>query len=148
MRTMRGKLSVGTCIAVIAVVFLAPSIRAEEVTETPKAITPSATELISGECLPDLDGVQMAGGTTGVRSDLSLSVGCLPSQPLSCAQMPQYQGGSCSCESQLLARRCLACDVHLKGQVLSTTCTSRPPPCQGTCDIQQVITRSSLSCAG
>ena len=74
------------------------------------------------------------------------SGGCLPSQALTCAQMPIPVGGTCSCSAVLLPRRCKACDVKFKGHVLQTTCTVSVPCNNPGCDIQPNFSRTGFSC--
>ena len=71
---------------------------------------------------------------------------CLPSEPLTCAQMPIPQGGSCSCTSVLLPKKCKSCSGG-KGQELSTTCTVHVPCTNQPCDISQNYSRTGRSCA-
>ena len=72
---------------------------------------------------------------------------CLPGQALTCAQMPTPVGGSCSCSSMLLHKKCRTCITGQKGQVLSTTCTVHVPCTSPPCDISQNFSRTAQSCS-
>jgi len=91
-------------------------------------VLPAATE-VAGKTDPELIGIS-----------------CLPSTPLSCADMPSTYNSTCSCSSTLQPVRCKSCDGG-KGQVLQTTCTVSFTCTSEPCDIQQNITRSAVSCA-
>ena len=144
MDSKRVRMVVGMCTAAVALTFLVASPQAwaqgEDVAE-PSPADIDADALLD-EPAAEPEGVQVA---EGPRAAIFIG-SCLPSSPLSCAQLPVPQGGSCSCQSQLEPVRCKACDGSFKGQVLKTTCTIRPAPCQGICDIQPVTTRTGYSC--
>ena len=96
----------------------------------------------------DFDAALPALAEEGSCEEVGLIIGpnCLPSTAISCAGLPVPVGGSCSCSSQVLNKRCKSCDPRFKGVVLQTTCIIRPAPCTGNCDIQAPITRTGLSC--
>lgn len=72
---------------------------------------------------------------------------CLPGTALTCAQMPIPAGGTCSCSSTLLHKKCRTCITGERGQVLSTTCTVRAPCTTPPCDVMQNFSRTALSCS-
>lgn len=72
---------------------------------------------------------------------------CLPAQPLTCSSMPIPVGGSCSCTSTLLPKKCKTCGTGTKGQELRTTCTVHVPCTSPPCDIQQNFSRTGRSCS-
>ena len=73
---------------------------------------------------------------------------CLSGQVLTCASLPIPVGGSCSCTSRLLNRKCRVCETGHRGQVVETTCTVQGS-CSGPyCDLNQNFSRTGLSCGG
>jgi len=136
MKKQMWKLAVFSAAVVLGATLVPFSVSAEE------AATPG-TQAALEQSVATTTGDQ---SMVGKADELILPGSCLPSTPLSCADMPGTPSSTCSCTSQLQPVKCKSCSGG-KGQVVSTTCTVQFTCTSPPCDIQQNITRTGLSCA-
>ncbi|MCZ6649217.1 MAG: hypothetical protein O7D35_00965 [Acidobacteria bacterium] len=136
MKTLRAGI-ITTAGAILLITALTPLALSDEST----SIEPATSPADASQVLPATHEVARKRGDGNL-----VPSGCLSSTPLTCADLPSTYNSTCSCSSTLQPVKCRSCDGG-KGQVLKTTCTIDFTCNSPICDLQQNITRTSLSCA-